>query len=151
MSFGFIQQKWYELAPNVPIHFFQQCSQTVMEAADVVLVTSGTATLETMLHKRPMVIAYRTGPVTFQIARWLVKVSFIGLPNLLANERLVPEFIQHEATPERLSAALIDYLDHPDKVTHLEKKFTVMHQELRQNASKKAAQAILNLISKSST
>src|SRR5579872_7465458 len=86
-------------APGLPIQFFQGRSHEVMAAADVVLVTSGTATLETMLFKRPMVIAYRMSPITYQLARCLVKIPAIGLPNLLANEKLVPEFIQQEAQP----------------------------------------------------
>ena len=117
-----------------------------MEAADVVLVTSGTATLETMLHKRPMVIAYRMNAITYSIARHLVKIPFIGLPNLLANEKLVPEFIQENATPEKLTIALLDFLDHPEKVEQLQKKFTELHIKMRCNANQKAAEAILQLL-----
>jgi lipid-A-disaccharide synthase len=135
-------------APDLPIHFFIGRSHDVMAAADVVLVTSGTATLETMLFNRPMVIAYRMSPITFSIARRVVNVPYIGLPNLLANERLVPEFIQNDATPENLCNALLDFLDHPEKTKALEEKFTLIHQQLRCNASQQAAQAIKNLIEK---
>lgn len=140
------QTLWQSNAASVPIQFFERCAHDVLEAADVVLVASGTATLETMLYKRPMIIAFRTNALTFQIAKYLVKTPFIGLPNLLANEQCVPEFIQHTATPEKLTLALFDYLDHPEKVNFLEKKFTYLHQKLRQNANQEAAHAILKLI-----
>lgn len=135
-------------APDLPIHFFVGRSHEVMAAADVVLVTSGTATLETMLINRPMVIAYRMSPLTFSIARRLVKVPYVGLPNLLAQERLVPEFIQNDATPENLCNALLDFLDYPEKTSALKEKFTHIHQQLRCNANLQAAQAIKNLLRK---
>jgi lipid-A-disaccharide synthase len=137
-----------KLAPNLPIQFFEGQSHDVMAAADVVLVASGTATLETMLYKRPMVIAYRIAGLTFQIAKHLVKIPFIGLPNLLANELLVPEFIQDAADPEKMSAALMDFLNHPEKIKNLENKFTELHQQLKLDASHEAATAILQVIKK---
>jgi lipid-A-disaccharide synthase len=119
-----------------------------MAAADVALVTSGTATLETMLFKRPMVIAYRMAELTYQIARHLVKIPYIGLPNLLANELLVPEFIQSAAQPEKLATALLDFLDDPKKMEMLEKKFLMIHQQLCCNANQQAADAIEKLLFK---
>ena len=135
-----------KLAPQLSIDFFIGKSHEVMAAADVVLVTSGTATLETLLFKRPMVIAYRMAELTYQIARHLVKIPFIGLPNLLANQALVPEFIQSAAQPETLAAALLDFLDHPEKIITLEEKFLMIHQQLRCNANQQAAEAIQNLL-----
>lgn len=132
--------------PDLPLIFFQGNSHDVIEASDVVLVTSGTATLETLLYKRPMVIAYRMASLTFRLAKYLVKLNWIGLPNLLANEKIVPEFIQDAATPENMSAALLDYLDHPEKVVQLEKKFLMIHQALRCHANQQAAEAVLNLM-----
>ena len=134
------------LAPSLPIEFFERRSQDVMTAADAVLVSSGTATLETMLYKRPMVIAYRLSGLTYQLARYLVKIKYIGLPNLLADELLVPEFIQDDADPEKMSDALLDYLDHPEKVAKLQQKFTEIHEQLRCDASHKAASAILEML-----
>jgi lipid-A-disaccharide synthase len=136
------------LAPQLPVHFFENRSHAVMAAADVVLVSSGTATLETMLFKRPMVIAYRLGNLTYQIARRLVKIPHMGLPNLLAGERLVPEFMQHEAVPEKLAPALLSFLNHPEKTAALKQKFTEIHQQLRCDANQAAATAILNLLAK---
>jgi lipid-A-disaccharide synthase len=135
-----------QLAPHLPITFFVGSSHAVMESADVVLVTSGTATLETMLFKRPMVIAYRMANLTYQIARHLVKIPHIGLPNLLANERLVPEFIQDAVTPENLATAVLDFLDHPQKMENLEAHFQKIHEQLRCNANQRAATAVLNLL-----
>ena len=135
-------------APDLPITFFEGRSHEVMAAADVVLVTSGTATLETMLFKRPMVIAYRMSATTYQVARYLVKIPFIGLPNLLANEALVPEFIQDTATPDALSNALLDFIEHPEKTHALEKRFLEIHEQLRRNANREAAKAVLTLLGK---
>lgn len=140
------QNMWRTHIPQVPIKFFDRASHDVMAAADVILVASGTATLEAMLFKRPMVIAYRTGAVTYEIARHLIDVPFIGLPNLIAKEQLVPEFVQKKAKPEHLTMALLNFLDNPDKVEALQKKFTDIHLELRRNASDKAAKAILTLL-----
>ena len=76
----------------------------------------------------------------------MVKIPFIGLPNLLAQELLVPEFIQDEANPDNLSAALLDYFDHPEKILFLEKRFAVIHHQLRCNANQQAAEAVLQLL-----
>lgn len=135
-----------KLAPQLPIDFFIGKSHAVMTAADVVLVTSGTATLETLLCKRPMVIAYRMAELTYQIARHLVKIPYIGLPNLLARQALVPEFIQEDARPEQLAFALLDFIEHPKKIAILEKQFLEIHQQLRCNANEQAAMAIQALI-----
>lgn len=143
-------------APKLPISYVEKnmdalssVSHEVMAAADVVLVTSGTATLETMLFKRPMVIAYRMGHLTYQIARYLVKTPFIGLPNILANEKLVPEFIQHEVTVENIKSALLNYVDHPEKISVLENTFLSIHQQLKGDANRKAAQAVVELVNRS--
>lgn len=132
--------------PQLPIKFFVGRSHDVMAAADVVLLSSGTATLETMLFKRPMVIAYRLSRLTYQIARHVVKVPFIGLPNLLAKQKIVPEFIQDEATPDKLALALLDFINHPEKAAALEEKFTELHLLLRHNANQQAAQAVMGLV-----
>lgn len=142
------QAQCQRLAPDLPMHFFVGQSHDVMAAADAVLVTSGTATLETMLYKRPMVIAYKMAGLTFQIGRRVVKLRHVGLPNILANELLVPEFIQNDAQPEKMSAALLDFIDHPEKVKMLEKRFLEIHQQLQQGASDSAAKAIMELLAK---
>lgn len=121
-------------------------SREVMAAADVVLLASGTAALEAMLLKRPMVVAYKLAPLTYWLARCLVKVDNYSLPNLLANETLVPEFIQHEATPEKLGQALLTYLENTTVNDVVNQRFNEIHQTLRQNASQQAANAVLDLV-----
>lgn len=122
-------------------------SREVMAAADVVLLASGTAALEAMLLKRPMVVAYKLSPLTYWLAKRLVKVTNVSLPNLLANETLVPELIQHEATPEKLGQAVLNYLEDTRLNHRVNQRFTEIHQSLRQDASQQAATAVLDLIS----
>jgi lipid-A-disaccharide synthase len=121
-------------------------SREVMAAADVVLLASGTAALEAMLLKRPMVVAYKLAPLTYWLAKRLVKVENVSLPNLLANENLVPELIQHEATAEYMGQAVLAYFENPVMMEEMNQRFTHIHQTLRQNASRQAAAAILQLI-----
>ncbi len=134
-----------QFAPDLPLQFFTRRSQDVMAAADVVVVTSGTATLETMLYKKPMIIAYRMSRLGHRLVRMLVKAPFAGLPNLLANEEVVPELIQGDANPEKISHHILDYLDHPEKVELLKSKFTEIHKTLRSDSTNCIANAILNL------
>lgn len=142
-QFNAIQQK---VAPQLPIRTMVGQVRTALSAADVVLVTSGTATLETMLHKKPMVVAYRMHPLTYWIAKRLVKVPFISLPNLLANRALVPEFIQDKVQPEMLGEAILKELNGSAHREALKEEFTKLHVALQQNASKKAADRIQKLL-----
>lgn len=123
-------------------------SQAVLTAADCVLVASGTATLETLLCRRPMVVAYRVGRATFALVRGLglVKTRFISQPNLLAGREVVPEIIQTEVTPERLGQALEDWLADPRRIAEAEAEFAAIHANLRQGASERAADAVLALL-----
>jgi lipid-A-disaccharide synthase len=123
-------------------------SREVMASADVILLASGTAALEAMLLKKPMVVAYKLSPITYWIAKWLVKVESVSLPNLLARETLVPEYIQHEATPENLGRSVLAYFKSTEKSEKLHQRFNDIHKSLRQDASNKAADAILQLIGK---
>lgn len=132
------------IAPEVPIKMWINQSRLAITAADVVLVASGTATLEVMLCKKPMVVAYRMHPLTYQIARRLVKVPYVALPNLLSESFLVPEFIQEKAQPEMLAQALLERLAwSPQTLSATFDKYNDIHQTLKKNASKVAAQAIL--------
>jgi lipid-A-disaccharide synthase len=117
-----------------------------MAAADVVLLASGTVTLEALLLKKPMVVAYKMAPLTFKIVSWLLKTPFVSLPNLLANKLLVPEYLQDKATPEKLSAAIIQYFENPEETQQLCNTFADMHKILKCNASERAADAIAKLI-----
>jgi lipid-A-disaccharide synthase len=147
-------QEFYEcyqrIAPELPLQFFTRRSADVMTASDIVVVTSGTATLETMLYKKPMIIAYRMSAFTFFLAKLLVKTPFAGLPNLLANKLLVPELIQDAVTPEAIADFIKDYLDHPEKVTALQHTFTELHQSLRADSAHSTAQTILEVIHQAS-
>ncbi|MES2141460.1 MAG: lipid-A-disaccharide synthase [Pseudomonadota bacterium] len=134
------------IAPELPLILIQGQSRQVMAAADVILLASGTATLEAMLLKKPMVVAYRMSALSYCMAKLLIKVDHIALPNLLANKPLVPEFIQENATSENLSQALFCYLNNPNIASTLQKEFLVLHQQLRGNASEKAVNAILKLL-----
>ncbi len=121
-------------------------AKEAITASDVVLVASGTATLETMLIGRPMVMAYKLAPVTHYIYKKLIKVDSYSLPNLLAGEKLVPEVIQNDVTGEALGAHLQNILDADDGNARLLRKFKRMGEELRCDASKQAAEAISELL-----
>lgn len=137
---------WQQVAPQLPLTVLDGQAQLAIVASDVVLLASGTATLETMLLKRPMIVAYRLAGLTYAILRHLVKVSRIALPNLLShNPNLVPEFIQQNATPENLSKAVLEYLEHPELSQNMQQEFLRIHKILRCNASEQAAKVILAL------
>jgi lipid-A-disaccharide synthase len=131
---------------GLPVTLLRGRSVEAMSAADVVLTASGTATLEAMLLKRPMVVAYRMSPLSYALARCLVKAPHISWPNLLAGKALVPEFVQRAATPENLGSAVLDWLDRPSAVEALTRTFWEFHQVLRQGADRSAAQAVLEVI-----
>ena len=116
-----------------------------LTAADAALVASGTVTLEAMLHKVPMVVAYRMHGLTFRIVRALIKVKFVSLPNLLAARGLVPEFFQSDCRAQVLGPALQYWLDNPDKVQSLCRNFADLHLSL-QETEETAAQAVLKLV-----
>jgi lipid-A-disaccharide synthase len=122
-------------------------SQAVLTASDVALVASGTATLETLLCKRPMVVAYRVGALTAFLLRrlGLLKAPYFAQPNLLAGRPVVPELAQGDVHPERLGREIERWLDGPEAVSELQALFTAIHRQLRQGASEQAAEAILAL------
>ncbi len=123
-------------------------AQRAMIASDAVLLASGTAALEAMLCKRPMVVAYRLAPLSHAIVRafGLLKVAQVSLPNVLAGEPLVPELLQGDCTPERLAAALLPLLHDHAAAEALLPRFRDMHLQLRQDASARAADAIADLL-----
>jgi lipid-A-disaccharide synthase len=130
-------------ALDLPIRMLFGHAVEAMTASDVVLVASGTASLEAALVKRPMVITYRIGKWQYRLMKWMAYLPWVGLPNILCNEGLVPELLQDEATPENLAAALDAWLNDPDRRAALEARFTELHLILRQNTAEKAAEAIL--------
>ncbi|MEE4249958.1 MAG: lipid-A-disaccharide synthase [Alcanivoracaceae bacterium] len=121
-------------------------SREAMAASDLVLLASGTATLEALLVKRPMVIAYRVGWITYWIARSLAVTDIVGLPNLLAGRTVVPEVIQGNMTADNLVAELEQWLDSPQRAAALVECFDQIHQQLSRNASERAAAAVSALM-----
>jgi lipid-A-disaccharide synthase len=141
------EQALREQAPGVHVHLVDGRAQEALAASDAVLVASGTATLETALVKRPMVVAYRVAPFTSWLLRRmkLVKTEFFSQPNLLAGRALVPEFFQEQVRPEVLGPAVLGQLERPDRESLVE-AFAGIHHVLRRNASERAAEAVLDLV-----
>jgi len=135
-------------APGLDVQLVDRQSQTALIAADVVLVASGTASLEAALCKRPMVVVYRFGAMTAWILRRLnlVKVKFFAQPNLLADRRVVGEYFQEEIVPESIGAELLMWLEDGERRSGLEREFSRIHAELRRDAGTRAAQAIVALL-----
>lgn len=133
-----------QLAPDLPLTIIDGASRTTMAACDALLLTSGTVTLEAMLIKRPMVVAYKFNWLSYQLIKRLFKAAFFSLPNLLANHRLVPEFAQDEATVSHLTEALAAQLTPAAQNTVAE--FTELHQQLRRNADVLSADVVQQLI-----
>lgn len=121
-------------------------SHTVLAACDVTLIASGTATLEAALFKRPMVIAYAMHWLSYQLMRRKKLQPWIGLPNILCQDFVVPELIQHEATPQQLAQATLQWLDAPERVQALRQRFIALHDELRRDTPRLAADAIAQVL-----
>ena len=134
--------------PGLDILVSDGQSEAALTAADCVLVASGTATLETLLCKRPMVVAYRVGRATAAVFRafGMMKAPFFAQPNLLAGRRVVPELLQEEVTPARLAAEILAWLDDPPRAAAAVEEFRRIHAELRRGASERAAEAVLALL-----
>ncbi len=128
---------------NLPLTLLDGQSHLALAACDAVLIASGTATLEALLYKRPMVVAYRLAPLTFWILKRMVKSPYVSLPNLLAQRLLVPELLQDDATPEALAQTLLPLIDGGEEQT---RGFDDIHRTLRRDASNQAADAVLTLI-----
>lgn len=142
----FIEHWRTKLAPDLQLQYVLKDSFLVMRAADCALVTSGTATLELLLHKTPMVVAYKTNWLNYQIGKLLIKVQYISLPNILANDRIVPEFIQYDATADALAAELIALLSSAEQQQLQTNKFMSIHKQLQQGATNMAATQVLQLL-----
>lgn len=125
-------------------------SHTALAACDVTLVASGTATLEAALFKRPMVIAYRMSALSWQIMRRKKLQPWVGLPNILCQEFVVPELLQDEATPQALAAEVLRWLDivatQPEKIRALEQRFAALHAELQRDTPTLAANAVAHVL-----
>src|SRR5229473_2329764 len=131
---------------DLPLTLLFGHSHEALAAADLALVASGTATLEAALSKTPMVITYRQSPVTAAIMKALVYLPYVGLPNILAGEKLVPELLQDEATPASLAAALLALLRDTEAQKRQIARFHDFHHLLRRNAAERAADAVLKVL-----
>jgi lipid-A-disaccharide synthase len=136
------------VAPSLPVILVDGRSREVLAAADVVLTASGTATLETLLSKRPMVVAYRVHPITYHLVKQLglVKVPYIAMANLLAERELAPEFVQDRCRAELLAPAVLAFLDNPAAVAEIQAEYRRIHLGLRKDAAASAARAVLELV-----
>ncbi|WP_284465432.1 lipid-A-disaccharide synthase [Diaphorobacter nitroreducens] len=125
-------------------------SHSVLAACDVTLIASGTATLEAALFKRPMVISYHMHPISWRLMRRKQLQPWVGLPNILCREFVVPELLQDAATPDALATAVQDWLDarlqDPARIQRLEQRFTALHDDLQRDTPRLAAHAIQNLL-----
>jgi lipid-A-disaccharide synthase len=133
-------------AGGLPLALLFGHPQEALAAADIALVASGTATLEAALIKTPMVITYRQSPLTWMVMRRLGYLPYVGLPNILAGEHLVPEYVQGKATPWALAAALLELLHDTDAQARQIARFREIHAVLRQNTAQKAADAVLEVM-----
>lgn len=130
-------------APNLPVSSFIGKSREVLESCDLALLASGTITLETMLLKKPMVIGYKLSTISYYLLRLLISSKWVGLPNILAQEKLVPEYFQDDVNPEILAPALEYWLTDEAAVNNLRSRFHDMHAEMKRDTNKKAANAVL--------
>jgi lipid-A-disaccharide synthase len=128
---------------DLPLTLLFGHSHEALAAADLALVASGTATLEAALFKTPMVIAYRQSPITWTLMRSMLYLPYVGMPNILAGERLVPELLQDDANPANLAGALLTLLRDTAAQKRQVERFREFHEVLRQNNAEKAADAVL--------
>ena len=133
-------------APETPIDLIDGRSHDALAACDVTLVASGTATLEAALFKRPMVIAYRMNALSWQLMKRMAYQPWVGLPNILCRDFVVPERLQGDATPERLAADVAAWLDDPARAHSLVARFTELHHLLRRDTAHTATDALAQVL-----
>jgi len=142
----YLLKTWQVVAPNVPIKITVGNSRQVIASCDVALTASGTATLEIMLHKKPMVVSYVMNLLSYLLIRPLVNVKHISLPNLLANKAIVPEYIQMNATPDKLGFEVLQQLSKRNFTKSSQATFASLHSKLKCDANKKAAGIVANFL-----
>lgn len=139
-------EKQLKKFPDLPVTLLLAQSHQTMLAADLVLMASGTTTLEAMLLKKPMVVAYKFPALSYAIYSRLLKIPHIALPNILAGRELVPEFVQEKVSPRSVGEALLNYFEKPEVAEQLQQEYLKIHKTLKCNASERAAEAVLQLI-----
>ncbi|MDE2434524.1 MAG: lipid-A-disaccharide synthase [Burkholderiales bacterium] len=135
-----------EHAPEAPLTLLHGRSHEALAACDVTLIASGTATLEAALFKRPMVISYKISGLSWQIMKRMGYLPWVGLPNILLKDFVVPERLQHDATPEQLSQDVLGWLDQPAKAEAVVQRFSELHHLLRCNTAQAATHAIAQVL-----
>jgi len=132
--------------PSLPVRLFQGRSREVMAAADCILIASGTATLEALLLKKPMLVCYKMAPLSYAIISRMLKVPYFSLPNLLAGKKLVAEKVQLDVEAESLYRDISRLLENKEAQASLNREYQEIHEQLRLSANERAAQAVLDLI-----
>ena len=135
-----------EVAADLNVEMFVDKTHDVMAASDIIVLASGTATLEAMLFNKPMIVVYRLSWLTYLIVKYLAKIPYASLPNILAGKKIVPEYLQYQCTAENISKALNSLLSSEEKKENMKKEFLGLSEQLRKNADKQAANAVLELI-----
>jgi len=135
-------------AAELPLTILFGHARDALAASDVALVASGTATLEAALLKKPMVITYKMAALSFQLMRRMGYLPYVGLPNILAEEFVVPELLQHDATAENLAQALLNTLNDTVVRERIPRRFAAIHRELKRNTAEQAAKAVLPLLAR---
>ncbi len=134
------------VAPDLEVFTFVDKTHAVMSASDIIVLASGTATLEAMLFNKPMIVVYRLSWITHLIVKMLAKIPYASLPNILAGKRIVPEYLQYQCTAENISNELNSLLISDEKKDDMKRKFSGLSDQLRKGADKQAAKAVMDLI-----
>lgn len=135
-------------AAELPLKILFGHARDALAACDVALVASGTATLEAALLKKPMVITYKMAGLSYQMMKRMGYLPYIGLPNILAGEFVVPELVQHDASPENLAQALLNSLDDAVVRERIPQRFAAIHRELKRNTAEQAANAVIPMLAR---
>jgi len=144
---AFVEQLMTPDLKLLPLQIMTGGSHDAIAACDAALVASGTATLEVALFKKPMVISYRMNPASWQVLRLMAYQPWVGLPNIMAREFLVPELLQDRATPAGLSSALWAQLSNDQNRQRLRRRFVDLHHDLMRNTASQSAHAVMELLS----
>lgn len=151
---SFVNEKSMELfktikeenTPDLSVDIFFNKTHDVMAAADIIVLASGTATLEAMLFNKPMVVVYRVSWLTYIIVKLLAKIPYVSLPNILAGKKIVPEYLQYQCTAENISKEMNTLLNSEEEKENITREFSCLSEQLRKGADKQAAKAVLELI-----
>ncbi|WP_372737996.1 lipid-A-disaccharide synthase [Neptunomonas sp.] len=141
-----LQQLLDEKFPELNIRLLLNQSRETMAAADAILIASGTATLEATLLRKPMVVAYKMSPLTYAIYSRMIKTPYVSLPNILAGEKLVPEILQNDVTPQRLASEMQKALEDTAYQSHLNVRFSEINKTIQLDADERAADAVISLL-----